>query len=324
MTINCLPFLLSHNSHPQITGIKRKQANTVRIYLHNVNTLANPMSLSFITMMSQLFKYNVDIVLLTEINAPFKLFNYSTSYIHKLRSLWSSATANFTPDLSNNYIRSMGGVAQFNLSYSGRFYQIRSDPFSRWQTSFLYSRQHRRIAIISAYFPCINSNPKPKTNNHLLHQQLHPINDLSKPLQLNSQCWLDFTVYINELQSDNIQCIIGMDANSNPQDPRSHISQFIINCNLVDCVATMSPHQQHTATYNRGSKRIDIVLTTKILCRDIVHTSIIPSDMIIQSDHLGIILDISMEIFCCPPSTNDYKKINRKLHSTHVPSLKSI
>ena len=321
MTVSGPHSLFSHSNHPQFTGLKIKNPNMVRIYLHNVNTLDHPTSLSFIMSMSQLFKYNIDIALLTEINAPFKLFNYALNYTDKLRSLWSQATTSFTPSLANNHLRSTGGIAQFNLTSPGRFFKVQSDKFSRWQTSFLYSRNHSQIAIITAYFPCSNSNPRPRTNNHLLYQSIQPVSNLNHPLQLSSQCWKDFNQYINQLQDVGIRCIIGMDANSDLQNPKSHVSKFIKNCDLLDSVYQDNPHQQNTATYVRGSKRIDVILTTKNLRRYTNQATIIPSDMIIQSDHLGIVLDISKEIFCCPQSTQTHSKIHRKLHSTHVPSL---
>lgn len=72
----------------------------------------------------------------------------------------------------------------------------------------------------------------------------------------------------------------------------------------------------------RGRKRIDLMLTTKNLRRDVINSSIIPNDTIIQSEHLGIVIDISKEVFCCPQSISNFNKLNRKFHSTHTPSLK--
>ena len=255
--------------HKMILGSTRKRENKTILLIQKINTLPTSKCLKFMDLMYQAHYHDIDIMLLTEINEPLKLSNYEESYSSKLRYIWPQANLTITPALSNQILRRAGGVENFNLTASGRIIKFTSDPYSLWQTNFLYAKNDLKIYIITSYFPCFNSNPKPATNNFLLFNKLQVKHKFQSPGQLQQACWKDFEEYIHQLQVDNTECIIEMETNSKLQDPKSLVSKFITSCDLSDCIKEHCPEKQNISTYTCSVNRIDCFLTTKYLAGNI-------------------------------------------------------
>ena len=78
-----------------------------------------------------------------------------------------------------------------------------------------------------------------------------------------------------------------MDANSNPNDEKSHVAVLREECQLFDPINLVNPAQINTPTYIHGSARIDVFLISNELSQAVRGANILPYQSITTSDHLA-------------------------------------
>ena len=89
MTIEAHPNVQDLESHPDIP--KNKDTD-FRFILQNMNSLPRSNSVEFLTLMSQLYIHDVDMLQMTEINFPLNVSNLSYLYKQKIHSLWKMSS----------------------------------------------------------------------------------------------------------------------------------------------------------------------------------------------------------------------------------------
>ena len=100
------------------------------------------------------------------------------------------------------------------------------------------------------------------------------------------------TQQVLEFQRNGHEVLVSMDANSDINDPKSKVSMFVKECNLADPISLYNPQQSSIETVKEGKTRIDIILTSRKITRNIVSIKYMMYDVLTQSDHRAIELII--------------------------------
>jgi hypothetical protein len=120
---------------------------------------------------------------------------------------------------------------------------------------------------------------------------------------------------LNEVVQSNVakghMVLLNLDANEDIAS-NSQLQEFCNDLNLVDLVATFSPHQRNSATYKRGQKRIDYSFCTHDLLEYVVSAKISDSVEVKESDHRAL------EILL------DHSKLMKKCKASHRPTPRQV
>ena len=147
--------------------------------------------------------------------------------------------------------------------------------------------------------PCRNNNPGHNTYNYKLYSNINKVeqNKINHPKDIRKRCCNDLTNYIQQLQQKDHEVIIGFDTNSNLNNDKSLVAQFIKQCDLYDTHDIQPNNNLHQSTFNRGRNRLDTIMVSKNLIPYVLQFQILPKDVICSSDHNGVMMDISNKIF---------------------------
>ena len=95
----------------------------------------------------------------------------------------------------------------------------------------------------------------------------------------------------------NDYIIIGIDANESLRDVNSEICKFMKNNDLEDIYSKVHEDNTEFPTHINGSKRIDLLLTSKNIIPYINRTGILKFHEGFDSDHRGLFCDINTDLF---------------------------
>ena len=133
-------------------------------------------------------------------------------------------------------------------------------PFrmERW-TSITINGQNK-VTIISAYRVCITTirNTGPNT---IFYQQWDMLENRGKQIEIRSKIIEDLIVLINELQPDNHEVILTIDANEQFESGKGDVAKLMSMTKIVDPIECTHVLQNIPNTYQRGSKSIDFIFT---------------------------------------------------------------
>ena len=132
------------------------------------------------------------------------------------RTAYSNCKDTDVPD-KEKYLQ--GGTLQtLHGRHSGRLCHHHTDSLGRWSVQTLRLRNNKKLAIITAYRPCkmqINAG-----SNTVVTQQWKQLRKKNISQHPRSRFLYDLKMLILELQLNNTEIILGMDANlSQPINP---------------------------------------------------------------------------------------------------------
>jgi len=205
--------------------------------------------------------------------------------------------------------------------WTSRVISSGADPYGlgRWSYLKLRGKQDRQICIITAYRVCNDKYTGPKTAYQQQRRQLSEMfrqqNKVIDP-EPNRQFILDLQSWIAHIQADGTQIILGLDNNDEliPSSGQVTPLQYIPNVptvqtqhngtldtllrstGLVDILSHHHPSPQYPATYNRGRKRIDLLLVSASLLPAVVRSGILPYHSLFQGDHRPCYIDLESSI----------------------------
>jgi hypothetical protein len=135
------------------------------------------------------------------------------------------------------------------------------DKMGRWSYVHLRRKNTAPITIISAYQ--VNKNPTNTIGNTAWHQQRLHLDAIGKhDLHPRAAFIDDIILFIQELQRQQHDVIIGGDFNDTIYRHNSGLLNLITKTDLVDVWHHRNPNHESFNTYSRGTERIDTVLCT--------------------------------------------------------------
>ena len=161
----------------------------------------------------------------------------------------------------------------------------------RW-TSITINRQ-KKVTIISAYRVCITTirNTGPNT---IFYQQWDILENRGKQIEIRSKIIEDLIVLINELQPDNREVILTIDANEQFESGKGDVAKLMSMTKIVDPIECTHGLQNIPNTYQRGSKRIDFIFTFPKTYKYIRACGITTFSQVSPSNHRGIFINVDL------------------------------
>lgn len=114
-----------------------------------------------------------------------------------------------------------------------------------------------------------------------------------------------------------------IDANEQIDTNASSIAKLAIECSLIDIIATRHQQAHNTATYTRGTKRIDYILVNETLARAVTDCGILAFFDGIHSDHRGSFIDLDTRCIFSDRTPILYSQPMRQLCSKKPKSVKA-
>ena len=188
----------------------------------------------------------------------------------------------------------------------GRIIRCETDSpgLSRWSTTLLTGKRHRKIAIINAYQVCQTTINQCGLNTcfaqqwHLLRSQGTKLPDPQR------QFWLDLTRrYIKSLQNNHFLIVLTGDLNTSISAKHTNpITTLQESCDLSDAISTFHDCSRSTS-YSRGNSIIDYCFISRELIPCVKASGYLPLHFFCFSDHRGMYIDFDSSLLfgSCPP-----------------------
>jgi len=321
------PHALISESDPDIWGHASESINstsTLRIILQNPNGIRPSVTnTDFMFSLHLCSEIGAEAICLAETNLNWHHSQHHASLRRCLHKNWSASKYQ-TSVLKENFLGDYqpGGTVTLAVDrWTSRVISSGADPYGlgRWSYLKLRGKQERQICIITAYRVCKNKYTGPKTAYQQQRRQLSEMfrqqNEVIDP-EPNRQFILDLQSWITHIQADGTQIILGLDNNDEliPSSGQVTPLQYIPNVptvqaqhngtlgtllrstGLVDILSHHHPSPQYPATYNRGRKRIDLLLVSASLLPAVVRSGILPYHSLFQGDHRPCYIDLESSI----------------------------
>ena len=293
------------------------EPNNFRIYSQNVNGLnAGRGTGKWEGILEMANTNNVSIMGLSETNTEWNNYRLTSRLKAKLRK--HSNHGHMTHSTSSIKVSSYykpGGTATIALNkWSGRITNCITDTSGQGRWSGFILRARKPIVVITAY-----RVPQSSIDNvgyKTAYAQQWAVARMAGEQQPEprGQTTKDLTSAIKQWQQTQ-DIILMIDANEHFDSPQSAISKLAASCNLVDIIATRHQQATNTATYSRGTKRIDFILISENIAPAVTRCGLLPFYEGIHSDHRGSFIDLDARILFQDRTPQLYEQPRRQLHS---------
>ena len=293
-------------------------SNTFRIYFQNINGVtAGKGTGKWDNILQTMVKKNVSIFGLAETNIEWNNHKLSSRLKAKVRRTCQHANiATSTSSIQSATAYKPGGTSTIAIKqWTGRITDQIKDTTSQGRWSGLKLRAPRPIAIITAYRVTQNSIDQAGHKTAYAQQwAVARIQGEEQP-EPRKQFITDLQREIKKLQTDH-DIILMLDANEQIIEGKNHgISHLAASCNLCDIIATKHPETKTTATYARGTKRIDFILISTTLVSKVKESGLLAFYDGIESDHRGMYVDFDTTLLFQDSTPHLYTQPSRKLSS---------
>ena len=272
--------------------IDQKNPNDIHITLQNVGDLAFPDEFKLQELLISAQNYQTDLLCITEHGLNMNRLSTCEWLRTNLRTLWPHTKAKLSSlkDCIKGEFMPGGHGIIVGPKLNPHVTEIQTEEYGRWATATIVG-ENKPILIISTYIPCQHSIEKTGLFTYatqLWRTMSKRGNTTTNPRET---LWKDLTTYISNAQP-TYNIILTFDANSNTNKKTSDVQRLCTKCNLIDTMAECNPRGAASGTFQRGNKRIDIILASIELIPYI--TKINPCNNMIMScaDHKGIMLDL--------------------------------
>ena len=214
-----------------------------------------------------------------------------------------------------------GGTATIALNkWSGRVNEQIHDKTGQGRWSGFKLRAHRPIIVVTAYR--VPQTSIDQVGHKTAYAQQWAVARMAgEPTpEPREQTITDLTKEIHTWQQTS-DVIIMIDANEQMTHDKSGISQLAQTCNLIDIIATTHPQANRTATYSRGTKRIDFILISHTLTQHVTGCGLLAFFDGIHSDHRGSFVDFTAKGVFQETTPTLYTQPTRQLHSKKPSSV---
>jgi hypothetical protein len=323
---------------PEVWGHIPEQidtSTTFRILLQNPNGIRPSVTEpEFLFSLHISHEIGVGALCLTETNLNWHHSQHNFALRRCLHRNWQSSkfqTSIPEEKFLSNY--QPGGTATIIVDrWTSRVLSSGMDPFGlgRWSYVTLRGKSDTSICIITAYRVCNDRYTGPKTAYQQQKRQLSFIfTDQNKQVHIDpyKQFILDLQSWISSLQAQGTQIILCLDNNeellpnkgqliplqqsSKPVVHPKHdgtLETLVRSTGLTDVLRHHHPSPTYPPTYNRGKKRIDLILVSTSLLPSITRSGILPYNSVFQGDHRPCYIDLDAAVAfggqtspVCPP-----------------------
>jgi hypothetical protein len=247
-----------------------------------------------------------------------------------------------------------GGTATIVVDrWTSRVLSSGMDPYGlgRWSYVTLRGKSDTSICIFTAYRVCNDRYTRSKTAYKQQKRQSSFIfTDQNKLVHIDpyKQCILDLQSWISSLQAQGTQIILCLDNNEEllpnkgqliplqqSDTPVIHpkhdgtLETLVRSTGLTDVLRHHHPSPTYPPTYNRGKKRIDLILVSTSLLPSITRSGILPYNSVFQGDHRPCYIDLDAAVAfggqtspVCPPcqrglQLHDPRRVEEYLSTLH-------
>jgi hypothetical protein len=319
------PHATISSDDPDVFGHVPQQidsARTFRIILQNPNGIKPSVTEpDFMFSLHLCHEVGAGAICLAETNINWHHYQHSAALRRCLHRNWSSSRFQTSvPEeiFLGNY--QPGGTATLITDrWTSRVTKSGVDPFGlgRWSYVMLRGKSDISICIITAYRVCNDKSTGPKTAYQQQKRHLAALfRQSNKVVTVDPfrQFVLDLQSWISSIQADGTQIILCLDNNeellesegqivslplsSLPAQHKTHdgrLETLARSVGLVDVLRNHHPSPVYPATYNRGRKRIDLILVSASLLKTVKSSGILPYNSIFQGDHRPCYIDLDAE-----------------------------
>ena len=276
--------------------LHNKETTTFRILGQNANGISPRNNFSkWNEILQSTITHDVDVLCLSETNVEWRHHHVSArleaitkKFFRHSRLTTASSSIKF-----ERMFKPGGTATLITNEWTGRILKCESDPsgLGRWTTAMLTGKQHRKIAIISAYQVCQTSI----TTCGLItcfSQQWHLLRaqgDVTPSPR--ERFWTDLTRYIQGLQHNQYKIILIGDFNTTQgSDNNNPLRRLRTSCHLSDAVGHFHDSTNHTS-YSRGATIIDYCFISTDLLPCVRHSGYLPLHFFSYSDHRSLYVD---------------------------------
>jgi hypothetical protein len=264
----------------------------------------------------------VGAICLAETNLNWHYYQHTAALRRCLHRNWSSSK--FQTSVPNekfigNY-QPGGTTTIITDRWTSRVVQSGMDPFGlgRWSYVILRGKSETTICIITAYRVCNDKTTGPKTAYQQQQRQLAELfRQENKVTNVDPfrQFILDLHSWIASVQEDGTQIVLCLENNEEllpnqghlinigssstkpiiHQSHDGHLETLAHSVGLIDILRYHHPSTAYPATYNRGRKRIDLILISASLLPAVKRSGILPYNSMFQGDHRPCYIDLDAD-----------------------------
>jgi hypothetical protein len=154
--------------------------------------------------------------------------------------------------------------------WTGRILKVLQDThkMGRWTGHQYRLDGERTLSVITAYRSCTVHQSQEQTSSQSIHRQQAILLNKQKRKDKNPRNAFinDILSFIQDITKDpNNHCVLMLDANEATTDKEGGVRNFFNETPLVDAFSKFSDSVCDIATYVRGRKRLDYILTSQDL-----------------------------------------------------------
>ncbi len=278
--------ILANDGWGDLTQYSNPQQH-FRIISKNVSTL-NPQSLDMVAIATELQSMQASVFLAQETNTAWTptALNGLQNQCRKVYPQHKLATSS-SAEKNKGWFQP-GGTCIIALgSWASRVIGWGQDELlGRWSFLEMVGQQGRRTIVVSAYRVCkqdfdATTNTATAQQTRLLLQQGHTS---PNPRQ---QFISDLIVQVKKWRQQGKEVLIGMDANEDVDNTKSHISRIFAETDLIDLHHHRHPAQPKPATYQRGTDPIDMIIGSELFAAALTAAWMLPfgAPPLLKGDH---------------------------------------
>lgn len=273
--------------------------NHTRICFHNAHGIrrkGTTLQQGLMDMLTTYQHYDIQILGISEHHLPMSDPGYRQKIHENINRCGPPSTIvhqfNSSTETSSKSGRLMGGTAIIGMNGSvGRLEPKGKggDHMGRW--SYLHFRRNNKppLTVISIYQVC--KQPTNKIGYTAWHQQRRALDADHRDEHPRKAFQADLSQFLEHLQTDKHDIIIGGDWNETILDSHSCIAALSLKYDLIDPWSHVYPHHPEIATFEFGSRRIDSILLSRSLIHNVRKIGYSPVGLMSLSDHRAIIIE---------------------------------
>ena len=246
-----------------------------------------------IRIMQAINESEMHIVGVTETNRCWHLLEEENRWRQRSKGWWETLHSSVAYNVKDGHMSTPfqpGGTMVLSCNSSAhRVFDSGRDisRLGRWSWTKYRGKHDVVLQVISAYRPCVPTEPGDNTTHSQHQRYLDAHNDTRTPRQALLD---DLGLHIRNSQEQGDQIILLIDCND---DVRGNTMQVWLQDHLLsDAVITRHGGENAPNTYNRGSKPIDGVFCSSTL--DIKASGYLPFSSF-PSDHRAIWIDVTFD-----------------------------
>jgi hypothetical protein len=193
--------------------------------------------------------------------------------------------------------------------------QVR-DKWGRWVCQEFQGRADRKVVIISAYQPVVNTSTLPGKITVIAQQKSLLIKENAAAIHPRTAFRNDLSTCLKQYQSKEVAILLVGDFNEALGTDPDGMTQIAGKYGLIDLTGSRHPTPP-PATYARGSKRLDYALASPLIAAAMEYAGYEAFNSRLVSDHRGYFIDFDTKKLFGAETQTLASRTNRGLASNN-------